>query len=73
MARKREIVFCCEECGRELEIEFHEGSQGEVVFVVQLCPRCLERRTDEAYEEGYSVGHTDGVLLKRFDRNYGRV
>jgi len=70
---RREIVFVCRECGRELEIDFHEGSQGEVVFMVELCPECLERERDEYYREGYSMGHTDGLAHRRLNSlNYAR-
>jgi DNA replicative helicase MCM subunit Mcm2 (Cdc46/Mcm family) len=70
--KRREIVFVCRECDRELEIDFHEGSQGEVVFMVELCPECLERERDEYYREGYSTGHTDGLANRRVNAGHYR-
>jgi len=58
--KRREIVFVCRECDRELEIDFHEGSQGVVVFVVELCPECLEVEREKAFKDGYENGYDEG-------------
>jgi len=54
MAKKREIVFLCSVCDSELDVQFHEGSDGEVVFVIEPCVQCLNSEFAKGFEDGYA-------------------
>jgi len=64
----RKLVCVCDTCDTELDMKFHEGDDGEVVFVIEPCEWCR----NEAFLEGCEVGYAYHMELEhRQDERQG--
>ena len=51
-----DVVVYCDECGDDLDVEVKYGDQ----LYVSHCERCLEKEKDTSYDDGYSLGYSEG-------------